>query len=209
MTPMTTQMNASNYLLDNFIAQGMSKLTECRAEPVATHFGNRSGWFGQFTLNSTFGGNIPHARRAMGLSLIHRAIGAIEEFDDGVQALTEFLSVDRGKYQYFRALRKFEASMALLYQALDLARKAINKDLFDRNDGSPFQRLNTIYNTGRHRGPHEQPEGQPVVVYLANEGLRTAEASLSFAELQEMLLDLARTAERIAQGEWNTQPQPR
>ena len=81
---------------------------------------------------------------------------------------------------------------------MDISRKAMGVQLFEKNDASLEQRLNTIYNTSKHCVPQiEQP------VWLTNSGLECAESKVSFLEIEDWLRACARISEQIAQGRPN------
>ena len=44
-------MPLSMYALDNFVAQDLSQLTECRPAPIATEFPDYSSWLSLFAFN--------------------------------------------------------------------------------------------------------------------------------------------------------------
>jgi hypothetical protein len=103
------------------------------------------------------------------------------------------VSGSRGRWsQYFRALYHFEAAIAPLYQAHDYSRKLINTKLFALGDNSPLDRLNKIYGASKHQlAILDQP------VWLTNEGIETADAKISFSELEELMRSCARIAMKL------------
>jgi hypothetical protein len=118
---------------------------------------------------------------------------ALVEYGNGRAALQDLVSEHRGRWSpYFRALSYFEAAIGQLYQAYDYSRKLIDKPLFASNDGSPLQRLNRIYNTAKHELPTDE---QPV--WITNHGLEAKDASITFAEIEELLRVCARLSETL------------
>jgi hypothetical protein len=198
VTEIAARMNASNYLLDTYVAQGFSRLTECRAQPIGSDYPHHTSWLSQFTLNTTLAGSLAPDRRALALSILPRAMAAIDDFDEACSTLSEFISGGRKIHSYFRALRRFESAIAQLYQALDIVRTALGTKFFERGDGTPCQRLNTIYNESRHHQPELLSSGQVLVVVLENEGLRAPTAVVTFDELRALVGDLAGLADSIA-----------
>jgi hypothetical protein len=79
---------------------------------------------------------------------------------------------------------------------------------FQKNDGSRYQRLNEVYNVGRHDNPAALPTGHVQLVWLENDGVHVASGALAFEELRNLVAELARAAEYTAScGPW-TQPAP-
>lgn len=91
-------------------------------------------------------------------------------------------------------------------QSLDLARKALEYQLFTQGDGSPYERLNRIYNKGRHSNPEVLPAGQLHAVWIKNDGLYTDGNNLTFDELRVLILDIGRIADKLAKGELPAEP---
>jgi hypothetical protein len=69
---------------------------------------------------------------------------------------------------------------------------------FKRDDGSVHERLNALYNRANHADQAIERgdfiEDGPLCVWLTNDGLKSTETKLSFAECAEILEDLARAA---------------
>jgi len=90
--------------------------------------------------------------------------------------------------------------LASLWQGLDLGRRAIDTDLFSKGDGSVFERLNWLYNKGRHFDPQGLPTGDLHALWITNDGLRAREHAVTFEEMRDALRLLGRTAQAIAGG---------
>lgn len=194
-------MPLSSYAYDKFVIQEYSALTDCCALPVGTDFPDVELWLSSFVLNTIFRVPLPQDRAALGFALIRRAQGSIEDFDAGCQLLRAFVEEKRGVESYFRCLRKFELAAHQTYQAFDVGRKVMNTQLFEKGDGSPFQRLNEIYNLSRHQPPTELPPDHLHPLWLRNDGLYCKSAHLEYSELRELICSLARIAKRVAHGD--------
>lgn len=91
--------------------------------------------------------------------------------------------------------------MSVLYQALKLGRKALGTKLFEPGDGSPYERLNLIYNKSKHADPQALPSGQLHAIWIKNEGLVTDGTVLEFCELRELIRVIGRISDKLAKGE--------
>jgi hypothetical protein len=191
----------SNYALDNFVGQELSALTECRAASVLQEFPQWSSWLNNFILNSILRVRLPRETTALVFALLRRAEGLIEDYEEARSRLGSFVDLGQNVSLYFRCLRKFESTVALLYQALDLARRATGIRLFEQGDGSPYERLNRIYNNSRHSDPQTLPAGHIHTVWIRNDGLYTDGASLTFGELHELVCDMGRIADKLSKCE--------
>jgi hypothetical protein len=76
---------------------------------------------------------------------------------------------------------------------------ALSIKLFETNDGTPHQRLNLIYNQSRHTKVSSLPPGHLHTVWLQNDGIYTDGAALRFDELEDLLRQMGRIAERFLQ----------
>jgi hypothetical protein len=199
-------MPLSMYALDNFVAQDLSQLTECQALTVAPEFPEYTSWLSSFVLNWIFQISLSKEKAALAFALIRRAEGAVLDYEEARELLTDIVGGQRNISLYFRCLRRFESSVGMLYQSLDFVRKALGDQLFTQGDGSPYERLNQIYNISRHSNPEALPAGQLHAVWIKNDGLYTDGANLTFAELRDLILDIGRIAEKLAKGEVPAEP---
>jgi hypothetical protein len=194
-------MPLSNYALDTFVAQKLSELTAPSATSVAQEFPGLDTWLTTFVLKTIFHLSLPQDRAALAFALLRRAQAAIEDYDDACAALRPIVERQKTVSEYFRALRKLEGAIAMLYQAYDFAMKGLGIKLFEPDDGTPYQRLNLLYNRSRHTNVSTLPPGHLHTVWLQNDGVYTDGATLRFDELEDLLRDLGRIAERTSTGD--------
>jgi len=200
MGTLDVAMPLSNFALDTFVAQKLSELTAPTATSVAKEFPGLDAWLTTFVLNTIFRLNLPQDRTALAFALLRRAQAAIEDYDDACGALLLVVERQKTVSQYFRALRKFEVAIAMLYQAFDFGRKALRSKLFEQKDGTPYERLNLIYNDSRHTDVSSLPLGHLHAVWLQNDGIYTHGVALRFGELEDLLREMGRIAEQISAG---------
>lgn len=194
-------MPLSMYALDTFVAQDLSQLTECRAAPIAPEFPDYSSWLSSFVLNWIFRIPLPKDKAALAFALIRRAEGVIVDYEEARGHLASLVAGGRSISLYFRCLRRFESTVAMLYQSLDFVRRALGIKLFNQGDGSPYERLNLIYNKSRHSDPETLPAGQLHALWIKNDGLYVDGANLTFDELRDLVRDIGRIANELAKGE--------
>lgn len=190
-------MRISNYALDKFVSQELSRLTACAPRGLADEFPERSSWLNQFILRRIFHNHVPDDRAALAFALIRRAEAAIDEWELACQTTTRDM---RSPSAYFKALRHFESCVAAIWQGLDFGRRALGIRLFQQGDGSAEERLNFLYNRSRHFDPQALPTGDLHAVWLTNDGIHTHEHSITFEEAREILATLARIANGIVTG---------
>lgn len=193
-------MPLSSYALDTFVSQELSKLTECRATPIAEDFPYYDSWLTTFAATSISKYKIPGDKAALMFVLIRRAEAAIFDYEE---ARTHLLALMEGKNRislYFRALRKFESAISMTYQAFDFGRKAASINLFTTGDGSPHERLNLLYNKSKHADPESLPSGHLHIIWITNNGLAADSVELSFNELRNLISEVAGLADKIVKG---------
>jgi hypothetical protein len=95
-------------------------------------------------------------------------------------------------------LHHFEMTVTNLYQAFDFGRRFAEVRLFEKGDGSDYERLNLIYNVSRHFNPAELPPDHLHAVWIANDGIHTTDCCLTFEELAELITEIGRLADRLS-----------
>jgi len=189
-------MSLSHYALDTFVSQEISKLTACAPKSLAAEFPNTSDWLNQFVLRRIFHNHIREERAAWAFILVRRAVAALEEWEHACEAAPGVGNLSG----YFKMLRHLESCIASLWQGLEFSRRALKTKLFEKGDGSVYERLNWLYNEGRHFDPQDLPSSDLHSLWISNEGLNSREHLVTFGELRDSLIVLASIAEQIAAG---------
>ena len=169
--------------------------------PVASDFPNHASWVGSFVLKGILIIQLPEGETALAFALIRRAEGAIEDYEAARAHLADFVKSDLNISLYFRGLRKLESTLAMVSQALKFIRKALEIKLFTQGDGTPYERLNVIYNKSRHADPEALLSGHLHAVWIKNDGLYAEGANLTFDELRDLICGIGRIAGELAEGE--------
>jgi hypothetical protein len=172
-----------------------SKLDSCTPLSLASDFPERSHWLDQFPLLRIFHNHVAEERAAFAFFLVRRAEAAIDEWELACESAR--MGIQQPS-RYFKALRHFESCLASLWQGLDLGRRALERDLFTKGDGSVYERLNWLYNKGRHFDPQELPSGDLHALWLTNDAINSREHSVTFEEMREAIKVLGRMANSIA-----------
>ena len=196
-------MPLSHFALDTFVAQGLSQLTSCSPASLAEEFPNRQEWLTEFILRRMFNNHVAEDRVVSAFALIRRAEAALDEWELGCTAATQ--NIQRPSV-YFRTLRHLEASLAALWQGLDFGRRAVGVDLFARGDATVYERINWLYNKGRHFDQTSLPAGALHPLWLTNDSICSHEHSVTFEEVRDALRLLGRVASRIAKGQFEPTP---
>ena len=195
-------MPLTHYALDTFVAQNMSRLTECNAKLIGEVFEQSQDWMGNFVLNSIFRIPVAQEHKPFIFTFLRRAEMALLEYEQGRAALTEYVKKPSNHISlYFQALHHFEITINLLYQAYELVMKKLNIKLFIKNDSSPLERLNRTYNVIKHAEFSSIPEGNLHPVWLHNEGIFVSTAYINFDEIYDMLIEIGNLANKLSNPE--------
>lgn len=188
-------MGISNYALDTFVAQDMSKLTRLSIKSLAEEFPNADKWFAQFVMRKIFQAHVPDEKVALAFAIIRRTHASLQEWELASAAAQGDL---RSVSTYFSVLRHLESCISSIWQGLEFARKSQGLVLFTKGDGSGYERINWVYNVSRHFDPEDLPQGDIHRVWLSDQAMHTREKMVSFDELREEIKMLARVSEKVA-----------
>lgn len=179
-------MAFTNAAVEMFISNKVTQVTECNATDLSTEFPDATGWVSGFGLLVIFNDQPPVQLRPFCLRVVLRVEMALADYALGREALIDLLSGNRGRWTpYFRALIRFESTIAQLYQALDSIAKVTGKKLFQSNDGSVADRLNKLYNVSKHAPAHDD---QPL--WISDTGIECPGVVLTFHEIEDILRSL-------------------
>lgn len=187
-------MPLTHYALDTFVSQEMSKLTACTPQSLATEFPEHNHWLNQFVLRRIFQNHVSEEHAALAFILVRRAEAALDEWELACVAAEGV----RRPSGYFKTLRHLENCIAALWQGLEFCRRALETNLFEKGDGSVYERLNRVYNVGRHFDPQELPSGDLHRLWISNDGLNSREHSVTFSEMRDAIKFLAGMVDKFA-----------
>lgn len=194
-------MPLSNYALDNFVSKNLSQLNECNCKHLKQDFQKCEEWLSGFILAPIFHMKLDEPTTKFAFALLRKAEALFDEYDQACELLKSFVSNgSHSPSKYFRCLRHFENTIAMLYQSYELGRGLVGHNLFRNDDGSSLQRLNNVYNDSRHSNLSLVPGGHLHRVWIDNHGIHTAKASLKFQELEAMIREIGSIANTFGTG---------
>jgi hypothetical protein len=144
-----------------------------------------------------FNDHVAQEHTALAFAVIRRAEAAIDEWELACEVATQGVQKPS---KYFKALRHTESCVSALWQGLAFGQKALGTKLYDSGDGSVFERLNQLYNKGRHFDPSQLPNHDLHALWLTNDGLRSRDHTVTFDEMRDTLRILCNIAQKIAAG---------
>jgi len=199
----------STYFLDKFVAPGITDFTSAEIPDMTAYDPESRFWLANFVLNSGLGGNFHPPGNAYAYNYLRRAVAAFSEHEEARKATLGFLSSNRQSLsRYAAATLHWEFFLGQSWHAYLLLRglfKFLTKQdvlqVFVRGEGSVEERLNDLYNQMKHVESRiengQMIEGATLPVWLRNEGLRSTDALLTYAETGDILCDLAKWANII------------
>ena len=186
----------SSQIIDAHIAPGASAFDKAEIPDMSTWAKESGHWVANYFLNSALSGAFAPPMNAYAYNFLRRAQYAFSEHALAQESTLKVVAA-RGQSprSYADALFHWECFLGQAWHAYALLGTAWNSKAFEKNDGSVEQRLNALYNQMKHvesRIENGQVlPGANVPVWLENDGLRSIDAKLSFAETAEVLKDLA------------------
>jgi len=194
----------SNYALDNFIAPKLSQLNKCIAPDVSKQYKESPHWLYNFILNMMLRFKIEGRDRQYRLFFLRRAQTAFREYDIARHMLQKYINSDEQNIELFvESLFHFETCIAQMWQAYDQTRRYLSsknenyKDIYTKGDGSPYERLNMLYNITRYGGDNISVDGT-VAMWITNDGLEAKDASITFDELAKLLGEIGYLADKLS-----------
>lgn len=195
-----TSLQMTDQARDRLVAPGMSTFTEATIPNMS---GVCQRWLASFILNSALIFRADDATRRTNFNFLRKAEAAFREYEAARKATADYLADRRPNAisPYILAVDHWEQFLSLADQAWTVLVRG-KRVLFSKEDGSVAQRLNKLHNLTKHidsaiKGPMptlvpQFPVDGTLPVWLANDGLHSVEGVLTFAEIADMLEDLAR-----------------
>lgn len=188
-------MGVSNYALDTFVAQDMSKLMQWSIKSLAEAFPSADKWLTQFVLRSIFQTPVTNEKAALAFAIILRTHAVLQEWESASAAAQGNL---RSVGMYFSVIGQLENCISSAWKGFELARKSVGQDFFKKGAGSVYERLNRAYNVCRHFDPQALSAGDLHRVCLSDETIHTLEQMIRFDELREAIPTLAGVSAKVA-----------
>jgi hypothetical protein len=196
----------SRLSLDLFVAQRMSRLTECRPVAIAPEFTGFPLWLEMFVFRRVFDNHVTHDLAPLAFAIIRRARDAVVAHDAGVALLQTFVGKEpRLLVAYFDCLGRFEAALTAVAFSFETMRQFYGSGHFETGDGSPNERMQALYNLLKHSNAMNLPVGHIHALWLENDGIHGAQLVngatdhlvLTFDELAELIRWIADVADRL------------
>ena len=198
-------MPLTNYFREKYIAPQLSEITEVRLIDISEH---EDEWLSTFDLN--------HFRitwkepflQYIG-NFLRRVEGAFHFYKLARSSLDEYIRSGKSLSRYRIALLYLESFLAQFANSADLLRWTVarmaGRDksdvLYQKDDASPLDRMNKLYRGSKHSeeklGKTDLPEGAMVPVWFTNDGIKGWRAEVTYAELAELMIDLANVADQL------------
>ena len=193
-------MTLSDFSKDKFVAPYTSQFTEAQIPDMSDHYDQSEYWVANYTLNCMCRGAFEYPHRQYLFNYLRRAEAAFLQHDQAREATINFLNKGgQSPSLYMRAITQWEYYLFQSYHCFNLARYIFGKKkIFEKGDGSIYERLNKLYNQSKHAESCMKhgsiPENGTIPVWLTNEGLSSEEATLAYSETADILEEIAEWA---------------
>ncbi len=192
-------------VLDKHLATDISLMTGASLPDVSSRHPDSQHWLSNYFLNSVLRAQYESPHREYAYTFLRRTMSAFEEYELARAKTEEFVDRRSAGAQptrvYMSALRHWEQCVANAWQAVAAWMKltAVRAFVSGHGEVSAEEKLNHIYNRSKHTdnaiAAGQMPERGPLAVWLTNNGLRSVEHLLTWAELVDVLDELAQAAE--------------
>jgi hypothetical protein len=182
--------------MDTFVAPHYSAFTAATIPEVPVEDQAQEHWVANFLLNASLRARLDSDTQRAFYNFLRRAEAAYSEYGEARQLTIDHLA-DPGARRYIRAIGQWERFLSDFDRAWEVLVRG-KPVLFEKNDGSIFQRLRRLYNCTKHiefgDEPPEPGSSAILPVWLTNDGLEAIDAKMAFAEIADLLTDLAKWA---------------
>lgn len=183
--------------MDRFVAPGFSSFIVATIPDMSAVSKEQGYWLTNFILNSCLRVALDDGTRRTLFNFLRRTEAAFEEYEAARRLTLAHLANPKHK-DYIRAVGHWEQFLSQADRAWFVLVRG-EQVLFGRNDGSVLERLHLLYNRTKHLetaiNSGQLPPGGTLPVWLANDGLQAVDGKLTFAEIAEILTDLAKWAD--------------
>ena len=192
----------SYHAKDTYIAPELSLFTKADIPDMRSHSNQSPHWLDNHILNVMLRGTWIPPLSTYVFNFLCRATNAFRAQDAARQATLASLGTrNQSPSTYAEALFHWEVFLGQSWHAFKLLEKPFKLTLFEKKSGSALERLNALYNQMKHVESRIEcgqiPIGATVPVWLTNEGLKSADAALSFPETGEILAVIAAWADAL------------
>lgn len=193
----------SSVILDRHIAPGVSAFTAAEIPDMTSWSKESAHWIANYFLNASLSGDFAPPMNAYAYNFLRRAQYAFSEHELARESTLAFVKGgSKSPCGYADALFHWENFLGQAWHGFAILLTAWGGKAFEKNDGSMEQRLNALYNQMKHVESRidngQMLPGATVPVWLDNDGLRSVDAQLSYAETGEALKELGRYADALS-----------
>ena len=192
----------SKEILEKHIAPEVSLFTEAEIPDMSNWEKEAPSWIANFFLNSAFTATFKPPMNAYAFNYLRRAQAAYIEHKQARDATYAFLqNGGQSPTRYCLALFHWETFLGQSCHAYALLLKAFQGKAFSKGDGSLEERLNHLYNQMKHVESRiecaQMLPGATVPVWLTNDGIKSTDASMTYAETADVLKQICAWANAL------------
>jgi hypothetical protein len=191
------QLTPTTDFMDKYVAPEYSAFTAATIPDMSAVSKEQGHWLTNFILNSCFRVTLDDDMRSTLFNFLRRTEAAFGEYQAARELTLAHLANPNHK-RYIKAVDRWEQFLSHADRAWSVLVRG-QKVLYAKKDGSVLQRLNALYALTKHLEDsikyERLPPGGTIPVWLTDDGLQAADGKLTFAEIAEMVTDLAKWAE--------------
>jgi hypothetical protein len=191
-------------LLNSHLAPEIADFDRAEIPDLQAEFPDADAWVTNHFLHNVCTGGYARPYRRFATNLMYRSQALFRSYAEARSATLEYLANSEphspSSRRYFAALSRWETLLLNWRCAFDLffylERK---KQIFEPGDGSPTERACAVFNVIKHHagevGDPVSTETEPIPFWLNNQGVRTRTVALTYAEVADLVREVARIAD--------------
>lgn len=196
-------LGPSDAMKDEFFAPNLSAFKTANIPDMSQRDHQSEAWLVGFSHNSMLRGRASSPDHEYRFTFLRRAVIAFAEHADARMYTLRYLGFtdEFRPATYYAALYHWEQFLGASWHALDTMTTMYGPKVFTKKDATAPQRLNSLYNQSRHAASciasGHMPSSGPLPMWLDNDGLRSVDSDLSFAETADVLVFLGEWAHAL------------
>lgn len=187
-------MGLTAYGWDLYISDNFSKLKKPEIKIIRAKV---DVYIPNLVLNQVFNNVFKKSQYSKVLALFSKIRFIKVEYNSFATKLRKFDPSKRSLFTYFDIINMGEITILLCGQVIDLLNRVAGIKLFEKNDGSLYERIYELHNQVKHSEDELFNKKQIQVLKLDNLGIYTTKYRLEYKELRDFIIILINIEKKL------------
>jgi hypothetical protein len=172
---------------DEFVSNNFSNLKTPKIESINSNF-DIDNYIPNIVLSQIFNYKFKDEIYPLLFGLLRKVRLITSSYNSFSAKLQQFSITKRSLNLYFDILNEIENTLLVCGQIIDLLKNIVGKDYFDKNDGSPEERIYNLHNQVKHSVEELKKNSQLQVLKLDDSGIYTTKYRVEYSELHDFII---------------------